>query len=147
MRSTVKRGNSSSSKYSIFIAGRKTTVSLEDEFWHGLKESAVARNIRLHTLVTEIDSKRQHASLSSAIRLFVLDFYKSQIALSANRLDDGDTFAEAASFLCRDEDEVLQKARISFLFRDEDEVRQKARMLGLIEHPGRRVGLRLVQKE
>ncbi len=147
MRSTVKRGKSSISKYSIFIAGRKTTVSLEDEFWDGLKESAVARNIRLHTLVTEIDSTRQHANLSSAIRLFVLDFYKSQIALSANRLDHGDTFAESASFPCRDEDEVLQKARISFLFRDEDEARQKARMLGLIKHPGTRVGLRLVQKE
>jgi predicted DNA-binding ribbon-helix-helix protein len=151
MRSTVKRGKSSISKYSIFIAGRKTTVSLEDEFWHGLKESAVARNIRLHTLVTEIDSTRQHANLSSAIRLFVLEFYQSQITLSAkqrpNRFDQGDTFAEAASFLCRDEDEVLQKARIGFLCRDEDEMRQKARMLGLIEHPSTRVGLRLVQKE
>jgi predicted DNA-binding ribbon-helix-helix protein len=76
MRSTIKRGKSSVSKHSIFIAGRKTSVGLEDEFWDGLKEGAVARNIRLDTLVTKIDSKRQQANLSSAIRLFVLDFYQ-----------------------------------------------------------------------
>ena len=76
MRSTIKRGKSSVSKHSIFIAGRKTSVGLEDEFWDGLKEGAVARNIRLDTLVTKIDSKRQQANLSSAIRLFVLDLYQ-----------------------------------------------------------------------
>jgi predicted DNA-binding ribbon-helix-helix protein len=80
MRSAVKR-TTSVSKHSIFIAGRKTSASLEDAFWDGLKEIAVARNIRLNTLVSEIDSKRQHANLSSAIRLFVLDFYQAQIKL------------------------------------------------------------------
>jgi predicted DNA-binding ribbon-helix-helix protein len=69
MRSTVKGGKSSVSRHSIVISGRKTSVSLEDEFWDGLKESAVARNIKLYTLVTKIDSKRQQANLSSAIRL------------------------------------------------------------------------------
>jgi predicted DNA-binding ribbon-helix-helix protein len=76
MRSTVKGGKSSVSRHSIVISDRKTSVSLEDEFWDGLKESAVARNIKLYTLVTKIDSKRQQANLSSAIRLFVLDFYR-----------------------------------------------------------------------
>ena len=85
MRSTVKGGKSSVSRHSIVISGRKTSVSLEDEFWDGLKESAVARNIKLYTLVTKIDSKRQQANLSSAIRLFVLDFYQSQITLSAKQ--------------------------------------------------------------
>ena len=83
MRSTVKGGKSSVSRHSIVISGRKTSVSLENEFWDGLKESAFARNIRLDTLVTKIDFKRQQANLSSAIRLFVLDFYQSQITLSA----------------------------------------------------------------
>jgi predicted DNA-binding ribbon-helix-helix protein len=64
----VKR-TTSVNKRSIIIAGRKTSVSLEDEFWAGLKEIAVARNIRLKTLVSEID-KREHANLSLAIRLF-----------------------------------------------------------------------------
>ena len=84
MRSAVKR-TTSVSKHSIFIARRKTSVSLEDAFWDGLKEIAVARNITLIALVSEIDSKRQHANLSSAIRLFVLDFYQSQIKLLAQQ--------------------------------------------------------------
>jgi predicted DNA-binding ribbon-helix-helix protein len=85
MRSTVKRRASSVNKYSIVISGRKTSVSLEDEFWDGFKEIAVARNITPAALVSEIDSKRQHPNLSSAIRLFVLDFYQAQIKLSAKQ--------------------------------------------------------------
>jgi NAD(P)-dependent dehydrogenase (short-subunit alcohol dehydrogenase family) len=46
-------------------------------FWCGLKEIAFARKIKLGILVSEIDSARQHANLSSAIRLFVLDFYQT----------------------------------------------------------------------
>jgi predicted DNA-binding ribbon-helix-helix protein len=79
MRSTGKLGTRSVNKRSIIFAGRKTSVNVEDAFWDGLKEIAVARNIRLQTLVTEIDSKRQHPNLSSAIRLFVLDFYQAQM--------------------------------------------------------------------
>ena len=75
----------SAARRTIFVAGRKTSLSLEDAFWDGLKEIAVARNIRLQNLVSEINSKRQHANLSSAIRLFVLDFYQSQIKLLAQQ--------------------------------------------------------------
>jgi predicted DNA-binding ribbon-helix-helix protein len=71
----------SAARRTIFIAGRRTSLSLENAFWDGLKEIAVARNIRLNILVSEIDSKRQQANLSSAIRLFVLDFYQAQIKL------------------------------------------------------------------
>jgi predicted DNA-binding ribbon-helix-helix protein len=66
-------------KHSILIAGHKTSVSLEDAFWQGLKEIAGKRNITLSDLVTTIDSERQYGNLSSAIRLFVLDFYRNQI--------------------------------------------------------------------
>ena len=65
-------------KRSIVIAGHKTSVSLEDAFWKGLKEIAAARNIPLSDLVSTIDNERQHGNLSSAIRLFVLDYYRAQ---------------------------------------------------------------------
>ena len=65
-------------KRSIVIAGHKTSVSLEDAFWKGLKEIAGGRDITLSDLVAAIDSERQHGNLSSAIRLFVLDHYRSQ---------------------------------------------------------------------
>jgi len=66
-------------KRSIVIAGHKTSVSLEDAFWKGLKEIASGRDATLSELVASIDADRQHGNLSSALRLFVLDFYRAQV--------------------------------------------------------------------
>ena len=67
-------------KRSIVIAGHKTSVSLEDAFWKGLKDIAGGREMTLSDLVASIDTERRHGNLSSAIRLFVLDFYRTQIS-------------------------------------------------------------------
>jgi predicted DNA-binding ribbon-helix-helix protein len=67
-------------KRSIVVAGHKTSVSLEDAFWNGLKEIVRERHMTLSELVTEIDAQRQLANLSSALRLFVLDFYCNQLS-------------------------------------------------------------------
>jgi predicted DNA-binding ribbon-helix-helix protein len=66
-------------KRSIVISGHKTSVSLEDAFWKGVKEVASSRNITLSDLIASIDVERKHGNLSSAIRLFVLDFYRNQL--------------------------------------------------------------------
>ncbi len=60
-------------KRSIVIDGHKTSVSLEDAFWGGLREIAHAHGTTLSQTVAEIDETRQHGNLSSAIRLFVLE--------------------------------------------------------------------------
>jgi Uncharacterized protein related to arylsulfate sulfotransferase involved in siderophore biosynthesis len=65
-------------KRSIVIAGHKTSVSLEDAFWTGLKEIATGRDMTLSDLVASIDTDRRHGNLSSAIRLFVLDYYRGR---------------------------------------------------------------------
>jgi predicted DNA-binding ribbon-helix-helix protein len=65
-------------KRSIVIASHKTSVSLEDAFWKGLKDIATSRDMTLSEMVAAIDSERRHGNLSSAIRLFVLDHYRSQ---------------------------------------------------------------------
>jgi predicted DNA-binding ribbon-helix-helix protein len=67
-------------KRSIVIAGHKTSVSLEDAFWQGLKEIADDRSMTLSDLVSTIDTDRRHGNLSSAIRLFVLDHYRNNNA-------------------------------------------------------------------
>jgi predicted DNA-binding ribbon-helix-helix protein len=72
-------------KRSIVVAGHKTSVSLEDAFWEGLKEIGRQRHIALSDLVAAIDSQRQHGNLSSAIRLFVLDFYRAQLSDAGER--------------------------------------------------------------
>ena len=60
-------------KRSIVLDGHKTSVSLEDAFWSGLKEIADAKGIAVSAMVAEIDKNRRHSNLSSAIRQFVLD--------------------------------------------------------------------------
>ena len=82
-------------KRSIVIAGHKTSVSLEDAFWKGLKEIADAREMTLSELVASIDTDRKHGNLSSAIRLFVLDHFRSQLTQKENRRDSSP--ARAAS--------------------------------------------------
>jgi predicted DNA-binding ribbon-helix-helix protein len=66
-------------KRSVVVAGRRTSVSLEDAFWKSLKEIATSGNMTLSGLLVAIDSGRHHGNLSSAIRLFVLNFYREQL--------------------------------------------------------------------
>jgi predicted DNA-binding ribbon-helix-helix protein len=63
-------------KRSIVIGGHKTSVSLEEAFWKGMKEIAADRRLTLSNMVSAIDSERANGNLSSAIRLFVLDHYR-----------------------------------------------------------------------
>jgi predicted DNA-binding ribbon-helix-helix protein len=64
-------------KRSIVIAKHKTSVSLEESFWRGLKDIATSGRVSLSDLVGRIDSERKHGNLSSAIRLFVLSYYQA----------------------------------------------------------------------
>jgi predicted DNA-binding ribbon-helix-helix protein len=65
-------------KRSIVVGGHKTSVSLEEAFWNGMKEISGQRSMTLSEMVGEIDNNRQQGNLSSAIRLFVLDHFKSR---------------------------------------------------------------------
>ncbi|QOZ72135.1 ribbon-helix-helix domain-containing protein [Bradyrhizobium arachidis] len=67
-------------KRSIMVGDHKTSVSLEEAFWTATKEISGQRNMSLSDLVSEIDHNRQHANLSSAIRLYVLAFFKNYAA-------------------------------------------------------------------
>jgi predicted DNA-binding ribbon-helix-helix protein len=70
-------------KRSIVIGGHKTSVSLEEAFWTGLKEIAWGQDLTLSNLVATIDAERNNGNLSSAIRLFVLDYYRAMIGSTA----------------------------------------------------------------
>ncbi len=72
-------------KRSVVVAGHKTSVSLEDAFWKSLKEIAGYRHMTLSALLAAIDSERHHGNLSSAIRLFVLGYYRDQLAIRDRR--------------------------------------------------------------
>jgi len=59
-------------KRSLTIAGHRTSIALEPEFWDGLEALATRRHLRLATLIEEIDRTRDGPNLSSALRLAVL---------------------------------------------------------------------------
>jgi predicted DNA-binding ribbon-helix-helix protein len=65
-------------KRSIVIAGHKTSVSLEDAFWRGLKDIAGTNAMTLSELVASVNTRRQYGNLSSTLRVFVLDHYRSR---------------------------------------------------------------------
>ena len=67
-------------KRTVVLAGHKTSVSLEDAFWRGLKDIAWSRRTTLSNLINSIDLDRERGDLSSALRLFVLNHYQSQAA-------------------------------------------------------------------
>ena len=67
-------------KRSIVVGGHKTSVSLEEGFWSSMKEISGVRRMTLSELVGEIDTARQQGNLSSAIRLFVLDHFRTLAA-------------------------------------------------------------------
>lgn len=60
-------------KHSLAIAGHRTSISLEQAFWDGLRRLAEERGRSIAALVAEIDASRGGANLSSAIRVFVLE--------------------------------------------------------------------------
>ena len=64
-------------KRSLTIAGHRTSISLEDDFWEALKDMGKARGRSVPDLISEIDAGRGPSGLSSAIRSAILAFYRA----------------------------------------------------------------------
>lgn len=81
-------------KRSVTLAGHRTSISLEADFWAALQDIAAARQISVNALITTIDSQRpltdsKSSGLSSAVRLFVLHHYRRQVEIGfASHEDD-----------------------------------------------------------
>jgi len=63
-------------KRSVLTGGRKTSVSLENEFWDALRAIADSENVSVSKLVQQIDRERNNINLSSAIRVFVFTHFR-----------------------------------------------------------------------
>jgi predicted DNA-binding ribbon-helix-helix protein len=64
-------------KHSLTLHGHRTSVSLEEPFWEALRTIAAERGQTLNQLAAEIDDARSgDEGLASAIRVFVLAFYR-----------------------------------------------------------------------
>jgi predicted DNA-binding ribbon-helix-helix protein len=73
----------------------RSTRSIEDAFWKMLKEIASERDLTVSDVVAGINSGRQYGNLSSAIRLFVLDFYRDPISEHEKRSRTREILADA----------------------------------------------------
>ena len=67
-------------KRSIVLNGHKTSVSLENEFWEGLRHIADGQKTKVSALVQRIDRERTNRNLSSAIRIYVFNYFRDRIA-------------------------------------------------------------------
>jgi len=65
-------------KHTISVDGRMTSITLEPEFWDGLKEIAAERGVAVSKLVSSINSEPRPGNLSSAVRVFVLRHYRGR---------------------------------------------------------------------
>jgi predicted DNA-binding ribbon-helix-helix protein len=65
-------------KRSLTIAGHRTSIAVEPEFWAGLEAMASAGGKSIAALIAEIDQSRAAPNLSSAVRLAVLAWYRDR---------------------------------------------------------------------
>lgn len=63
-------------KRSFTIGGHRTSISLEAPFWEALREIARSEKLPLAQLVLRIDSERDEGGLSSAVRIWILAYYR-----------------------------------------------------------------------
>ena len=86
-RSPRKRISPSSSLviHNVVVAGHRTSVRLEPVMWEALQEIARRQETNINQLVTEIDRRRDSSSLTAAIRVYIVDFYRSAAAAQGSR--------------------------------------------------------------
>ncbi len=66
--------------HNVVVAGHRTTIRLEPAMWDALQDIARRRRRTVHDLVTTIDRYRDESSLTAAIRVYIVDFYRSAAA-------------------------------------------------------------------
>lgn len=81
------RDMSKKNKRSVTIAGHRTSVSLEAEFWAELTAISQNEDLPLGKLISKIDENNPK-NLSSALRLYVLADLKNRLALKNKNQED-----------------------------------------------------------
>ena len=72
-------------KRSVSIAGHRTSISLEEPFWEGLREIAEREKLSVQALIGRIDAERGEQNLSSAIRVFILNDLRGRLEFTDQR--------------------------------------------------------------
>jgi predicted DNA-binding ribbon-helix-helix protein len=63
--------------HNVVVGSHRTSVRLEPVMWDALRDIAHRHRVTLHNLVTDIDRERTASSLTAAIRVYIVDFYRA----------------------------------------------------------------------
>jgi len=74
-------------KRSFYANGRKSSVTLEDEFWEALKAWAREECVGVSEIIRRIDVTRTSANLSSSIRVSVFDYFRTRASSPPPQLE------------------------------------------------------------
>ena len=69
------------------VAGHRTSVRLEPAMWDALQDIARRRQATIHDLVTLIDRDRTSSSLTAAIRVYIVDYYRAAEVQASRALE------------------------------------------------------------
>lgn len=61
----------------VFIGERRTSLRLEPAMWDALAEICRREDMSLHEVCRQIDERRQASSLTAAIRVFILSYFRA----------------------------------------------------------------------
>ena len=61
----------------VTVAGRRTSLRLEPAMWDALEEVARREGTTVHRLCTLVEARRRESSLTAAIRVFILGYYRA----------------------------------------------------------------------
>lgn len=69
----------------IVVGAKRTSLRLEPAMWQSLQEIARREVVSIHRLCTEIDSRRHESSLTAAIRVFILSYFRAAATEQGHR--------------------------------------------------------------
>ncbi len=69
----------------VVVGAKRTSLRLEPAMWQSLQEIAGREVVSVHRLCTEIDSRRHESSLTAAIRVFILGYFRAAATEQGHR--------------------------------------------------------------
>ncbi len=81
-----RRTSSSLINRNVTVAGRRTSIRLEPDMWEALHQVCRREDKALNEVVTEIDRQRVASSLTAAIRVYLLAYFRAAATDEGHRL-------------------------------------------------------------
>jgi predicted DNA-binding ribbon-helix-helix protein len=70
-------GGSTLLSRNVTVAGRRTSLRLEQPMWDAMAEICLREGVTLGQLCQRIDERRRESSLTAAIRVYALSYYRA----------------------------------------------------------------------